>query len=193
MENDKIDDDQGSGSSEFGQVQGELPMEDTNESTNPGSSEEKKVTVDEIIDEIAQAGDTILGELRHQVGSIRDMLAQATSSVVQTTVSVADHMTSDIIDQRLTEVQQRILEMGRQEKERITEQGKVTAEKMVVGARAYSKYRMNLAKKALSDEMVDIAISIAEERLREAISEEDNENLNNLFIKHLETSKQGLG
>ena len=127
-------------------------------------------------DKIKSELDTISGRLK-EVESARD--------------AEDDRLKS--IDQRLKEVQQGILEMGRREKEQIIQQGKSAAEKMVVNAKAYSKYRMNLAKKALSDEMVDIAISMAEEGLRKAISEEDNENLNNLFIRHLETSKQDIG
>lgn len=133
----------------------------------------------------------LLQNVRDKIKSELNTIRSRLKNVKSTRNNEADKLKQ--IDQRLTEVQQGILEMGRKEKEQITEQGKVTAEKMVVSASAYSKYRMNLAKKVLSDEMVDIAISMAEKRLREVISEEDNENLNNLFIKHLETSRQRLG
>lgn len=128
---------------------------------------------------------------RDKIKSELDTISGRLKEVESTRDAEDDRLKS--IDQRLKEVQQGILEMGRREKEQIIQQGKSAAEKMVVNAKAYSKYRMNLAKKALSDEMVDIAISMAEEGLRKAISEEDNENLNNLFIRHLETSKQDIG
>jgi F-type H+-transporting ATPase subunit b len=128
---------------------------------------------------------------RDKIKAELDTISSRLKEVEATRDAEADRLKS--IDQRLKEVQQGILEMGRREKEQIIQQGKNAAEKMVVSAKAYSKYRMNLAKKDLSDQMVDIAISVAEERLRKAISEKDNENLNNLFIRHLETSKQDIG
>jgi F-type H+-transporting ATPase subunit b len=128
---------------------------------------------------------------RDKIKTELDTISSRLKEVEATRDAEADRLKS--IDQRLKEVQQGILEMGRREKEQIIQQGKNAAEKMVVSAKAYSKYRMNLAKKDLSDQMVDIAISVAEERLRKAISEKDNENLNNLFIRHLETSKQDIG
>lgn len=96
------------------------------------------------------------------------------------------------IDQRVEEIQKGFLEMGMREKEQITEQGKTAAEKMIEGAKAYSGYRMTMARKTLSDEMVDIAISAAEEGLRKGVTEEDNDKLISQFIRHLETSQQKL-
>jgi F-type H+-transporting ATPase subunit b len=138
-----------------------------------------------------KTSDGFLAGCTRQIKTELDTISSRLKEVEATRDAEADRLKS--IDQRLKEVQQGILEMGRREKEQIIQQGKNAAEKMVVSAKAYSKYRMNLAKKDLSDQMVDIAISVAEERLRKAISEKDNENLNNLFIRHLETSKQDIG
>lgn len=93
------------------------------------------------------------------------------------------------IDQQIKEIQESIIEMGKREKEKIIEQGRIAAEKMIQNAKAYSEYKLAMTKKALSDEMVDIAISVVEERLSKGISEEDNERLVKQFVMELETSR----
>ena len=97
------------------------------------------------------------------------------------------------IDERLEEIQRHVIEMGRKEKEEIIQRAKVAAEKMVQDAEIYSKYRLAMAKKALSDEMVDLAVSLVEESLKKGISETDNEKLIGEFVKDLETSKKRIG
>jgi len=93
------------------------------------------------------------------------------------------------IDQRLAEIRETVLGIGRREKEKIIEQGKIAAEKMIQDAKAYSSYKMAMAKKALSDELIDLAISMAEENLAKGISEADNEKLINGFLMDLGASK----
>jgi len=93
------------------------------------------------------------------------------------------------IDQRLAEIRETVLGIGRREKEKIIEQGKIAAEKMIQDAKAYSSYKMAMAKKALSDELIDLAISMAEGNLAKGISEGDNEKLINGFLTDLGASK----
>ena len=95
----------------------------------------------------------------------------------------------DDIEQELEKMRKNILEMGRREKEKIIEQGKISAEKMIQDAEDYAKFQIAKAKKALSEEMVDIAVSIVEEKLIKGISEEDNEKLIKEFVVDLETYK----
>jgi len=97
-----------------------------------------------------------------------------------------------LIDQRIKEIQENAREMAKREKDKIIEDAKIAAKKMIENAKRYHNYRMALAKKALSDEMVDIAISMVEERLTKEISEEDNEKLINKFFTDLQTSKLNL-
>ncbi len=97
-----------------------------------------------------------------------------------------------LIDQRIKEIQENAQEMAKREKDKIIEDAKIAAEKMIENAKRYYDYRMAFAKKTLSDEMVDIAISMVEERLKKEISEEDNEKLNNKFFTDLQTSKLNL-
>ena len=56
---------------------------------------------------------------------------------------------------------------------------------MIQDAKAYAEYRMDMARKALSDELVDIAVGIAEERITQGITDSDNDNLVNQFITSL--------
>jgi len=96
------------------------------------------------------------------------------------------------LEQHIKEDRERILEIGRKEKEKIIEEGRIWAEKMIQDAKTYSDYKTAKARKALSDEMVDIAVSMAAEKLLKKMSEEDNEKLINQFITNLPISKQRL-
>jgi F-type H+-transporting ATPase subunit b len=108
--------------------------------------------------------------------------------------SIRDSETEKLkdIEERLAEIREGILEMGRREKEKIIEQAKVSAERMIESAKIYSEYRIAMAKKALSDEMVEIAVGMVEKRLTTGLSEEDNEKLVNQFVADLMTSKEGF-
>jgi F-type H+-transporting ATPase subunit b len=97
------------------------------------------------------------------------------------------------IDQRLAEIRENVLNMGRREKEKIIEQGKIAAEKMIQDAKKYSRYKMAMAKKALSYEMIDLAISMAEENIAKRISEEDNEEIINHFLTDLGALRRHFG
>ena len=119
-----------------------------------------------------------LGAIHKEVGGAKSLLASESEKLKG-------------IDQQLNEIRERIIEIARAEKEQIIENGKITAEKMIENARAYAAHRLALAKKAVSDELVDMAVSLAEEKLRKAISEEDADNLFAQFVGDLETS-QGL-
>lgn len=96
------------------------------------------------------------------------------------------------IQNHLDGMRSRIIEMGEKEKKKIIEQAKLAAEKMIDDAKAYAGFQMEKARKELSDEMVDLAISLVEEKLAEEISQEDNEKLINDFLVNLETTKPHL-
>jgi F-type H+-transporting ATPase subunit b len=94
------------------------------------------------------------------------------------------------IDERLQEIRNSVTEIGRREKEMIIKQAKIAAEKMVRDAEVYANYRLAMARKALSDEMVDMAISMVEARLKTGISDEDNERIIDEFVMDLESSTE---
>jgi F-type H+-transporting ATPase subunit b len=97
------------------------------------------------------------------------------------------------IDQKLEEIRQNMLDMGKREKEKIIEQGKIAAEKMIQDAKRYSRYKMAMAKKVLSYEMIDLAISMAQENIAKRISEEDNEEIINHFLTDLGALRRHFG
>jgi F-type H+-transporting ATPase subunit b len=104
----------------------------------------------------------------------------------------AEHEKLQAIEDHLEEIKARITEIGRAEKERIIESGKATAQEMIENAKAYANYKLALAKKKISDEMVDTAVSMAAERLKKGISQEDSDQLVAKFFEDLETSKERL-
>jgi F-type H+-transporting ATPase subunit b len=98
----------------------------------------------------------------------------------------------DDIQERIEEIKKHIIALGIQEKEKIVEQGKVAAEKLIQDAHAYSDHRMLMAKRALSHEMLDIAFSMVEKRLTGGISAEENERIIDQVFEDIETAKQHL-
>lgn len=96
------------------------------------------------------------------------------------------------IQQHLDEIRARIIELGEKEKQKIIDQAKLAAEKMIEDAKAYAAFQMTKARKQLSDEMVDIAVSMVEKRLEKEISQADNEKLINDFLGDLEGAKAPL-
>jgi F-type H+-transporting ATPase subunit b len=128
---------------------------------------------------------------------MRDRIKEEIDGIKKQHREVKGHMDSEEarlaeIQQHLEEIRASIIEMGEKEKEKIIEQAKVTAGKMIEDARAYASFQMARARKQLSDEMVDIAISKVEERLKKEISSEDNENLVNDFLENLGSAKMQL-
>ena len=94
------------------------------------------------------------------------------------------------LESLLEDIRKSILDMGKREKEEIIRQGEAAAEKMILEAREYAAHRVALAKKKLSDDMVDRAITIAEKGLIKGLSKEDHDKLIDRFVQDLSSSKQ---
>ena len=97
------------------------------------------------------------------------------------------------IDRIIEEIRSSILEMGEREKERIIRQGKSLAEKMIRDAEAWSENRIIAARQEISEEMVDMALSMAREKLSQNITEKDNDHLVDQFITNLQATKPSVG
>lgn len=106
----------------------------------------------------------------------------------KTIVSTESEKLKDV-DSHVQDLRKAILDMGEKDKERIIQEGNLTAEKMIRDAKAYAEYRKADARKALSDEMVDMAVGIAEERITKGITDTDHDNLVSQFIIDLGTAK----
>jgi F-type H+-transporting ATPase subunit b len=96
----------------------------------------------------------------------------------------------DAIEEHLKTIQERILQIAQAEKDSIIEHGKVSAERMIENAGSYANYRISLAQKALSDELVEMAVSMAQEKLARGVSEQDDARLVENFLAGLEASKK---
>lgn len=94
------------------------------------------------------------------------------------------------VDQRITEIRETLLELGERDKGKIIADAKMNAEKMIQDAKAYAGYRMEMARKTLSDEMVDMAVGIAAEQITKGIDDDDHDMLVKQFITNLGTVKE---
>ena len=121
--------------------------------------------------------------IKEEIGGIKKQHQQVKGSMD------AEELKLKEIHGHLDEIRARIIEMGEKEKQKIIDQAKATAGKMVEDARAYAGLQMARARRQLSDEMVDLAVSMVEEKLKDEISAEDNERLVDDFLGDLSTAK----
>lgn len=126
--------------------------------------------------------DTIEKDLNHVKGELQEAESLKKSE--------AENLNN--LEQRLEEIRVNIVELGRREKEKIIEEGKTAAARMIRDAEIYSRHRLEIARKTLSDEMVDTAVNMVRDKLLRGVSDEDNQKLVDRFLQNLETpdSKQ---
>ena len=96
------------------------------------------------------------------------------------------------IQAHIDKIRADILELGRHEKEKHIEEGKIAAENMIQHAKNYAHHRIQEARKVVADEMIDRAFSTVEKILVKEFSPKDNENIVNQFLNDLKTTKQHL-
>ncbi len=123
-------------------------------------------------------------KIRKEMDEVNGKLGNAKSLVNTETEKLKD------VESHVQELRKAILEMGEKDRSRIIQEGNMTAEKMIQDAKAFAEYRMTMARKALSDEMVDMAVGIAEERITEGITDKDHDNLVSQFITSLGSAKE---
>lgn len=99
----------------------------------------------------------------------------------------------EAIEEHLEAIHNRILQIAQSEKDSIIEHGRVSAERMIENAESYAAYRMSMAQKALADELVEMAVSMAKEKLAKGVSEQDDDRLIENFLTGLETSNKHYG
>jgi F-type H+-transporting ATPase subunit b len=97
------------------------------------------------------------------------------------------------IDRIIEELRSSILEMGEREKKKIIQQGQSMAKKLVQDAETYSENRIVAARQELSEEMIDMALSMAKEKLLGNLTEQDNDILVSQFITNLQAVKPSVG
>ena len=94
------------------------------------------------------------------------------------------------IEERIKEIKEQILEAGTREKEKIIEKAKAAARQMIEGAEKEAQYKLDTAKRRFSEEMLDLAISMAVEKLKEGFTQEDNEMIIDKFSEGLGSEKR---
>jgi F-type H+-transporting ATPase subunit b len=136
----------------------------------------------------------MMNYLRSQRDSVEQGLNELTEKKqgVQSQRDVEADQIKDI-DGIIAEIRSNILEMGKKEKEKIIQQGKVVADKMIQDAKTYSENRIVEARQELSEEMVEIALSMVREKLLKGMTDKDNDNLVNQFIADLQATKSSFG
>jgi F-type H+-transporting ATPase subunit b len=115
-----------------------------------------------------------------------------TNHQVREAQAVLDAETAKLqaIEEHLEAIQKRILQIAQAEKDSIIEHGRASAERMIENAGDYANYRLGRARKALTDELVEIAVAMAKERLSRGISAQDDNRLIENFLHGLEASKK---
>ncbi len=121
-------------------------------------------------------------KIEETLDAVNAQLGEAKSELEAERASLRD------LEGQLQELRERIVELGQKEKERILEMARRSAAQMIEDARKESEYRVAKAKKILRDEMIDLAVSLAERQLRARISFQDKDDLIHQFLEDLKTS-----
>jgi len=133
----------------------------------------------------------LMNFLRDMCRKVEETLNTAKHQVREAQAKLdAEKAKLDAIDQHLQAIEKRILQIAKSEKDFIIEHGRATAEGMIEHAQAYARYRFIKAQKALSDELVDIAVAAAQERLAGVVSAQDDERFLNAFLEDLKASEK---
>jgi F-type H+-transporting ATPase subunit b len=93
------------------------------------------------------------------------------------------------MDERTKEIRDQFLEIGKREKRKIIEKAEIAARKMMDDAGKEAEYRLEKAKRGFSEEMLDIAITLAVEELNKGFTQEDNEMIIDQFSEGLAGEK----
>jgi len=120
----------------------------------------------------------LMNFLRGQGDQISEQL-QAIEADVKKAKSLLDEESTKLrsIDGNLEKITENILAVGAREKDSIIEKAKNLADKMVEDAKKEATFKIEAAKKRFSEEMLDLAVSITIEKIKNNLTDEDDENL----------------
>lgn len=93
------------------------------------------------------------------------------------------------IDERIREIKEQVLEIGKREKDKIIEKAKYAARQMIEDAEKEAQYRLEKARRRFGEEMLDMAVSLAMEKLKKEVTLEDNEMMIDQFSERLNSEK----
>lgn len=121
--------------------------------------------------------------ISEQLNAIEDDVKKARSILDEESSKLKD------IDDKIEEITKNILAVGKREKENIIEKAKFLADKMVEDAKSEAAFKMEIAKKRFSEDMLELAVSLAIEKMRADLTSEDDENLVLSFSSGLSDEK----
>ncbi len=122
-------------------------------------------------------------KIERKIGVIEDQVREARSLMEKEADNLKD------MNRRIDEIREHILEIGQREKNKIIEKAEATASQMIEGAKKEADYKLEKAKKRFGEEMLETAVSIAVDRLKQGISPEDNEEIIDGFSTVLRAEK----
>ena len=93
------------------------------------------------------------------------------------------------MDERVKQIHEQIIEIGKREKDKIIEKAKVAAQQMIEDAEKKAQYGLETAKARFSEDMLDMAISMAVDILKKGVTPEDNEIIIDQFSEGLNSKK----
>ncbi len=89
------------------------------------------------------------------------------------------------VDEQIAELCRVIESQGEMQKKRILEEANATAQRLIAEAEAHVDFELRKARHHLKDELVDMAIALAEEKIRKKISRKDQQALAEEYIRKL--------
>lgn len=89
------------------------------------------------------------------------------------------------IDEEISKLEQVIGEQGERERDKIVANARQSADHMLEKARIEAAMMVREARSQLRREVIDLAVTMAEERIRKAIDSDDQERLVNEYLKDL--------
>ncbi|SFM52238.1 ATP synthase F0 subunit B [Thermodesulforhabdus norvegica] len=95
----------------------------------------------------------------------------------------------DRLDDKIREIRAYYEQMGKEEKERLIRQAEELKRKTLEDARIAAEREFQQAKKRFREEVVDLAVEMAEERIRRSIGYEDHQSLIFQYVEMLEARR----
>lgn len=94
------------------------------------------------------------------------------------------------IEERIEKIREDAMELGRKDREKIIAKAEDAASHMIEDAKKEAIHMTASARKMLGDEMLGMAASLAAEKIKERMTQEDNEKIISRFASDLSTVKE---
>lgn len=122
--------------------------------------------------------------IRHALEEAKQAKAEAEARAAELEQRVKE------LDGELQKLREDIHRLGEKERDRLSEEGKKTAQRMVADAEMQMQNELNSARESLKAEAVNQAIALAEDALRAQLSAADYIRLNAEFVQTLSETQE---